>query len=151
MNSTLLMLMVLVGTVCFLAACPGPQPPKSENYAGKTEFGFKGGKLKDGKIITEPGVKVEKDDKAHSVIARMKDGALTITCSCILEAGGSCFPDSTPIGPDTTVIVCVSNGCGPGGGGEPFCIMEGGGDIGGEGDVFNFRTAVRATAPGKLQ
>ena len=106
----------------------------------KTEFTFAGGTFKDGKITVDSSIKVEKDPKTKNVILRRANGTgLTIACSCILEAGGSCFPDSTPLGPDKTVVVCVSTGCGSGG--EPLCLMETDDPT----SPFNFKMLVKAT------
>jgi len=117
----------------------------SAPQSAATEFTFAGGKLKDGKITVDPGIKVAQDPKTKNVILRRANGTgITIACSCILEAGGSCFPDSTPIGPDTTVVVCVSTGCGPGG--EPFCLMETDDPGGGGTSPFNFKALVKASA-----
>lgn len=123
-----------------LGAC-ATRSPMSQTEP--TEFVFAAGTLRDGKITVNPGVKVQQDaPKGAVMLLPANGGAIGIKCSCILEAGGSCFPDSTNIGGDTTTVVCVSNGCGPGG--APFCLMEID-DLDDDGtSTFNFKAVVKA-------
>ena len=70
------------------------------------EFTFPGGRLReDGKIIVDPGVKVEKDPTTRKIFLRPVGGAGSISVDCVcISGGGECWADDF----GGNVISCAS-------------------------------------------
>src|SRR5688500_10639085 len=132
----------VLSLVVLLGACATAGKPHANAVQA---FSFAGGEFKDGKVTVSRDFQVEKDPKSNKIFLKRPSGpGLEFDCSCILEAGGFCFPVSQDDGTGPIILMCGSSGCGSGE--EPFCLQE----IGEQGG-FRFQAVVASTAQARPQ
>jgi hypothetical protein len=130
--------MAVMSLVVLLGACATADRTTQANSV--KEFSFPGGEFKDGKFNVSRDFEVQKDPKSKKIFLKRAAGGpgLEFDCSCILEAGGFCFPIAQDDGSGPIILLCGSSGCGSGE--EPFCLQE----LGEQGG-FRFQAIVAST------
>lgn len=136
MRSRFAVTVVALSLVVLLGACATADKPQANSVQA---FSFAGGEFKDGKVSLTRDFEVQKDPKSKKIFLKRASGSgLEFDCSCILEAGGFCFPIAQDDGAGPIILLCGSSGCGSGE--EPFCLQE----LGEQGG-FRFQAVVAST------
>jgi len=134
--------MALGSLAVLLGACATADKPQANSVRA---FSFAGGEFKDEKVTVSRDFVVQKDPKSNKIFLKRPSGpGLEFDCSCILEAGGFCFPIAQDDGLGPIILLCGSSGCGTGD--APFCLQE----IGEQGG-FRFQAVVASTAQARPQ
>ena len=142
MKSRFTVTVAALSLVVLLGACATADKPQANSVQA---FSFAGGEFKDGKVTVSRDFVVQKDPKSNKIFLKRPSGpGLEFDCSCILEAGGFCFPIAQDDGLGPIILLCGSSGCGTGD--APFCLQE----IGEEGG-FRFQAVVASTAQARPQ